>query len=99
MTTIEQKAREAAALAYPPGTGRLGHGTFDGEPATGGFRERWWFKKGYTAAAKEAEQPRPKLEKVREFLERQGWSCAQAQARIEALAELDAAEGKGEGRG
>ena len=34
-----------------------------------------------------------RLPRVRKFLERKGWSCEQAQARLDALAELDKWEG------
>jgi hypothetical protein len=51
MTDLQREAREAAKAAYPPGSGRLGHGIFNGEPAREGFRERYWFEKGYLAAA------------------------------------------------
>lgn len=54
---IEAAAREAAESAYPPGTGRLGGKLFRGEKARGGFRERYWFEKGYLTghASRDAE--------------------------------------------
>lgn len=48
--------------------------------------------------AQAAEAGKERLPMVRKFLERKGWSCEQAQARLDALSELDAHE-KGEGRG
>jgi hypothetical protein len=49
--TLEQEAMEAAEVAFPPGTGRLGGKLYAGKPAKEGFRERSWFQKGYLAAA------------------------------------------------
>lgn len=72
MSDLQREAREAALAAYPPGSGRLGHGIFNGEPAREGFRERYWFEKGYLAAAapreQEIERLRAKLASMREPL-------------------------------
>lgn len=66
MTELQREAREAAKAAYPPGSGRLGHGIFNGEPAREGFRERYWFEKGYLAAAAPREQ---EIERLRAKLD------------------------------
>lgn len=97
MTDKIEAAREAAKVAYPPGTGRLGGKLFRGEKAKGGFRERYWFEKGYLAghASRDAEiaELRAKLAAMREPI----WMLrAEHEAEMADLrGRLEAAEAKG----